>query len=271
MQNRKKFIFCLESLPAFCIVSHFLVLVLDDNAFKYDFNFIKKVFSLKVLTNWDVLHLKWKKDKEKQLIFWDTEKTLDSIRVSNSKALPYIKYHNHFVHLGYLAGFKYLLKLYQLRWVSGRNINSKTLILHISRYTSQLSTFTNNWESQVLLPQKNEIRLWVINMAAHANYITCLISLSVIFSLFILGLLHKISLSSRSWEWVYRKTGRHLQSSVKIKNLRSRTTQSLWSFARNENDARTRYIINGTVVLRKPKKQNCMIDIKVLSVRSIAY
>ncbi|KAI9763522.1 MAG: hypothetical protein M1839_006442 [Geoglossum umbratile] len=122
--RRKKFIFRFESLPAFCIVSHFLALALNDGAFKRDFNSIEEVFSLEVPANRDVLRLKWKKDKEKQPIFWDVEKTPDGIRVSDSKALPYIKYRDHFVHLGRLAGFEYLLELYQLRRASGRNINS---------------------------------------------------------------------------------------------------------------------------------------------------
>jgi len=116
-----------------------LALALDNGAFKRDFTSVEEVFSLEVPADWDVLRLKWKKDKKKQLIFQDIEKTPDSICVSDSKALPYIKYHDHFVHLGHLAGFEYLLELYQLQWASGRNINSKTLILRISPYTISIS------------------------------------------------------------------------------------------------------------------------------------
>jgi hypothetical protein len=105
-----------------------LALALDDGAFKCDFTSVEEVFKLEVPTDRDVLRLRWKKDKEKQLIFRDVEKTPDGIRVSDSRALPYIKYHDHFVHLGRVAGFEHLLELYQLRRASGRNIKSKTSI-----------------------------------------------------------------------------------------------------------------------------------------------
>ncbi|KAJ9634908.1 hypothetical protein H2199_008772 [Coniosporium tulheliwenetii] len=60
----------------------------------------------------------------KQPIFRNVERTPDGIRVSDSKALPYHKYRDHFVYLGRFAGFEHLLELYQVRRASGRNINS---------------------------------------------------------------------------------------------------------------------------------------------------
>ncbi|KAJ9650093.1 hypothetical protein H2201_009318, partial [Coniosporium apollinis] len=72
----------------------------------------------------DVFRLRFKKEKEKQPIFRNVERTPDGIRVSDSKALPYHKYRDHFVYLGRFAGFEHLLELYQVRRASGRNINS---------------------------------------------------------------------------------------------------------------------------------------------------
>ncbi|KAJ9654854.1 hypothetical protein H2201_008928 [Coniosporium apollinis] len=122
--RRKKFIFHLENIPAFCIVSHILSIAFADNAFRSDFASVKEIFSLEIPPRRDVLRLRFKKEKEKQSIFRNVERTPDGIRVSNSKALPDYKYRGHFVWLGRLTGFESRLELYQVRRASGRNINS---------------------------------------------------------------------------------------------------------------------------------------------------
>ncbi|KAJ9644084.1 hypothetical protein H2199_003952 [Coniosporium tulheliwenetii] len=122
--NRKKFVFHLESTSAFCILSHILSIALADDAFRRNYTSVEEIFSLGIPPQRDVLRLRFKKEKEKQPIFRNVERTPDGIRVSDSKALPYHKYRDHFVYLGRFAGFEHLLELYQVRRASGRNINS---------------------------------------------------------------------------------------------------------------------------------------------------
>ncbi|KAJ9641087.1 hypothetical protein H2199_005755 [Coniosporium tulheliwenetii] len=102
--RRKKFIFRLESTPAFCILSHILSIALADDAFRLNYTSVEEIFSLEIPPQRDMLRLRFKREKEKQPIFRNVERTPDGTRVSNSKALPYHKYRDHFVYLGRFAG-----------------------------------------------------------------------------------------------------------------------------------------------------------------------
>ncbi|KAF2194702.1 hypothetical protein K469DRAFT_547808 [Zopfia rhizophila CBS 207.26] len=120
----KKFTFRLESLPAFCIVSHFLAIGVGQKAFKDDFPSIQSIFDLKVPAHRNRLRVGWKDEVLNQPFFCDVKNTTEGARKLKDKAFPYAKYRNIFVRLGRVAGFEMALELYQLRRASGRNINS---------------------------------------------------------------------------------------------------------------------------------------------------
>ncbi|KAI9761904.1 MAG: hypothetical protein M1840_001520 [Geoglossum simile] len=119
----KKFIFRLESILAFCIALHILVIAHNDNAFASNVASIEDIFRLKIDPRHDVARLCFKKEWYNQPFFRDTEETMDGTHVSDKKALGYTKCHDTFVRLGRVAGFEEILEFYQLRRASGRKIN----------------------------------------------------------------------------------------------------------------------------------------------------
>ncbi|KAI9868969.1 MAG: hypothetical protein M1813_002792 [Trichoglossum hirsutum] len=61
--KRKKFIFHLESISAFCIVSHLLAIAFDDDAFASNVTSIEDIFHLEINSNCKVAKLRFKKEK----------------------------------------------------------------------------------------------------------------------------------------------------------------------------------------------------------------
>lgn len=123
--NRKKFTFRLESLPAFCIVSYILSIGIAQDALRDDFKSINDIFNLELPAERNVLRIKWKESKLAHPFFCDIESTSEGTRIKQGIAFPYAKYRSMFVRLGRVAGFEHSLELYQLRRASGSNINSK--------------------------------------------------------------------------------------------------------------------------------------------------
>ena len=119
----KKFIFRLESIPAFCIVSYIISLAIADNAFRYHLTSVEEVFNYTIPAHKECLKLQFRKEIENRPIFRNAEKRCRGGQISETKALPYQKCRDHFVWLGRLAGFEQSLEFYQLRRASGRKLN----------------------------------------------------------------------------------------------------------------------------------------------------
>ena len=73
-----------------------------------------------------MLYVKWKNKVLDQPFFCDVSYTTKGSNVIKEKAFLYTKYHNIFIRLRLIAGFKEALELYQLQQASGKNINSKS-------------------------------------------------------------------------------------------------------------------------------------------------
>jgi hypothetical protein len=119
----------MESLPAFCLVSHFLAIGVGQEAYKDNFPTIQSIFDLVVPTRRNVLRIKWKDEVLDTPFFCNVQNTTGGARILKDKAFPYGKYRDIFARLGRVAGFEKGLELYQLRRASGRNINSEFIPL----------------------------------------------------------------------------------------------------------------------------------------------
>ncbi|KAF2179944.1 hypothetical protein K469DRAFT_715808 [Zopfia rhizophila CBS 207.26] len=122
--RRKRFIFHLESIPAFCIVSRLVSHAIADDAFRRHYTSPEEIFTLEIPAHKPSLKVRFKQEILNQPIFRDIEKMASGSEVSDTKALPYSKCRDHFVWLGRVAGFEQPLELYQLRRASGRKMNS---------------------------------------------------------------------------------------------------------------------------------------------------
>lgn len=140
IDDRKKFTFRLESLPAFCIVSYILSIGIAQDALRDDFQSVQDIFNLQLPAQRNLLRIKWKENKLAHPFFCDIKSTTDGTHIKQGKAFPYAKYRDTFVRLGRVAGFENSLELYQLRRASGSNINSKPHPIH-SCQTSQTYGF----------------------------------------------------------------------------------------------------------------------------------
>jgi hypothetical protein len=85
----KKFICRLECPRAFCIVSNFLAIALNDEAFESNITSIN-----------DVTQLIFEKEKFNQPILGDIEEMIDGIHASQKRALGYTKCRDAFVRIG---------------------------------------------------------------------------------------------------------------------------------------------------------------------------
>jgi hypothetical protein len=128
----KKFTFRLEGTPAFCIVSYILSIGVSQKALRDNFTSVQDIFDLCIPADCDLLRIKWKKGLLNQPFLCDVGNTGEGVRILKEKAFPYAKYRDIFVRLGRVAGFEKSLELYQLRRASGKNINSKSALYHIS-------------------------------------------------------------------------------------------------------------------------------------------
>jgi hypothetical protein len=124
----KKKTFRLEGTPAFCIVSYILSIGVGQGALRDNFLNVWNIFDLTIPADRNVLRVKWKKELLNQPFLCDVRNTSGGVRILKEKAFLYAKHRNTFVHLGPIAGFEESLELYQLRWASRRNINSKSTV-----------------------------------------------------------------------------------------------------------------------------------------------
>jgi hypothetical protein len=129
-QSRKKFSFRLEGLPAFCIVSLFLVVGFCHNAFQDKFSDVQQMFSLTVPMHRNMLHFRWKKEALDRPFFADVKCIVGGARILKETPFPYAKYRNIFKRLGREAGFSQEVNLYQIRRASGRNLNGTSTFPH---------------------------------------------------------------------------------------------------------------------------------------------
>jgi hypothetical protein len=127
----KKFTFCLEGIPAFCIVSYILSIGVSQEVLRDTFTSVQDIFDLRIPADRDLLRIKWKKGLLNQPFLCDARNTSEGVCIQKEKAFPYAKYRDIFLCLWRVAGFEKSLELYQLRRASGRNINSKSALNHI--------------------------------------------------------------------------------------------------------------------------------------------
>lgn len=125
--TRKIFAFYEGDNLVCCPVLFMISLALADNAFESKFTSLADIYNLIVPPTTDRIRLKWDKEWLQRPVFRDVVPS--GTRISETQAINYRKYRDHFIRLGRTCGYRKKLQFYDLRRGSGKKLNGMPLSL----------------------------------------------------------------------------------------------------------------------------------------------